>query len=261
MKLTVLGSGTSVPHPKRSSSAYWLESSGGTLLMDCSASAITRILAEGLDWANLDSIWISHFHLDHCGGLAPLLAGLKHSDKMKVRTKPLKVFGAPGLRNLLEGFNEVRNYRLLDQPFPLEIIEIESLEEFDILPGLEAVAMSTPHTDESHAIHLRDCDESTLVYTADTGFTKTLAAFARKVDLLVIEASFPITKPSEKHLVLEEAMYIISKAEPRCALLTHLYPEWDDVDFEKEIAEYSTPCEVTQAFDGLKIVVSEITED
>lgn len=257
MKLTVLGSGTSVPHPKRSSSAYWIESSGGNLLMDCSASAITRILAEGLDWAELDSIWISHFHLDHCGGLAPLLAGLKHSEKMKARTKPLRIFGAAGLQNLLEGFNDVRDYKLFDQPFPLEIVEIETLEKFDVLPGLEAVAMSTPHTDESHAIHLRDADDTTFVYTADTGFTKTLAAFARKVDLLVIEASFPKDKPSEKHLELSEAMYVIGRAEPKQAVLTHLYPEWDEVDFEREIEKYAAPRKVTQAFDGLTIVVSQ----
>lgn len=251
MKLTVLGSGTSVPHPKRSSSAYWVESSGGTLLMDCSAAAITRILEEGLDWTELDSIWISHFHLDHCGGLAPLLAGLKHSSKMKERKKPLRIFGAAGLRKLIGGFNDVRNYKLFEQPFPLEIVEIEAREKFEIVSGLEAVAMSTPHTDESHAIHLSDADETTLVYTADTGFTKTLAAFARKVDLLVIEASFPSEKPSEKHLDFSEAMYVIRKAEPKRAVVTHLYPEWDEVDFKQMLENFSAPCEVIQAFDGL----------
>ncbi len=252
MKLIVLGSGTSVPHPQRSSAAYWVESSGGTLLMDCSAAAITRILAEGLDWANLESIWISHFHFDHCGGLAPLLAGLKHSDKMKARTKPLRIFGAEGLRKLLEGFNDVNNYKIFEQPFPLEIVEIESLEKFEIVPGLEAVAMSTPHTDESHAIHLRDADGSTIVYTADTGFSKPLTAFARKVDLLVIEASFPKNKPSEKHLELEEALYIIRKAEPRKAVLTHLYPDWDGFDIEAALQKASLTSNVVLASDGLR---------
>ena len=73
MKFIVLGSGSSVPHPRRSSSAYWLDTEGGSLLLDCSASAIQRMAEENLDWANLDAIWISHFHLDHVGGLAPFL--------------------------------------------------------------------------------------------------------------------------------------------------------------------------------------------
>ncbi len=261
MKLTVLGSGTSIPHPRRTSSGYWLEASGSSLLLECSASTIHRLLQEGMDWTNLDAIWISHFHLDHCGGLAPFLAGTRHSHEMKMREKPLKVFGAAGIRNLLGSFNDVYNYKLFDQAFPLEVVEIEPLEKFVIAPGLEAVAMSTPHTDESHAIHLRDPNGATLVYTADTSYTDTIAAFARRVDLLLIEASFPKNKPAKKHLELSETMHIIRKAEPKQAVLTHLYPEWDEVNFEKEIAGYEPDCEVLQAYDGLKIDIFPQTKN
>ena len=79
MKLTVLGSGTNVPHPKRSASGYWLETAAGTILLDCGPAAPLRMAQEGLNWAELDAIWISHFHLDHCGGLAPVLAGTKYA--------------------------------------------------------------------------------------------------------------------------------------------------------------------------------------
>src|SRR5436190_1364968 len=117
MKLVVLGSGSGIPHPTRGSSGYWLEASSGKLLLDCSASIGSRLAANGLDWPDLDAIWISHFHLDHCGGLAPFLAGTKHSAAMKERKKPLRIFGPAGLKRLIDGFNDVNNYRLLDQPF------------------------------------------------------------------------------------------------------------------------------------------------
>ncbi len=255
MKLVVLGSGTSIPHPKRSSSGYWLETSGGTLLLDCSASAVHRITQEALDWTNLDAIWISHFHLDHCGGLAPFLAGTKHSAEMKRRTKPLRIFGPPGLKGLIARFDAVNNYRLLEQPFPVEVIEIEALEKFEILSGVEAVAMKTPHTDESHAIHLRDASGKTLVYSADTGFAETFAAFANIVDLLILECSYPKYKPVKKHLELAEAMHLIRKAKPKRAVLTHLYPEWDDVDFEEEVGKFEPLCEVIEAKDGLVLEI------
>src|SRR6476620_6337673 len=109
MKFVVLGSGSSFPHPNRSSSAYWLETASGTILLDCSAAAIQRMAQEKLDWANLDAIWISHFHLDHIGGLAPFLFGTRNAPEMASRTKPLKIFGAKGLKKLVEALDAANN--------------------------------------------------------------------------------------------------------------------------------------------------------
>ena len=254
MKFIVLGSGSSVPHPKRSSSAYWVETEKGSLLLDCSASAIHRMAQENLDWANLDAIWISHFHLDHVGGLAPFLFATKYAPQMQSRTKPLKIFGAAGLQKLLEDFDKVRDYNLFKQPFPLEIIEIETLEKFQILDDLEAVAISTPHTTESHAIRLQTGEKS-LVYTADTGFTMVLGDLARNVDLFVAECSFFQNKPVESHLELAETMHLARYSQPKKMILTHFYPEWDAVDFNAEVEKFSPLCEVIEATDGLRIDV------
>jgi len=255
MKLIVLGSGSSIPHPARSSSAYWLETANGTILLDFAASAVHRMAQENLDWANLDAIWISHFHLDHCGGLAPFLFAARHAEQTQKRTKPLTIFGARGTKKLVEAFDEANDYKLFQQPFPLEILEVEPLEEFEILSGARAVALKTPHTDESLAIHIRDADDKTFVYSSDTGFTETLGAFARHVDLLVLECSFFKEKPAEKHLNLEEAMFLIRRADPKKALLTHFYAEWDKVDFRAEIEKFEPSCAVLEARDGLRLEI------
>lgn len=254
MKLTILGSGTSVPHPQRSSAGFWLETENGSLLLDCSASAVHRMAQENLDWANLDAIWISHFHLDHIGGLPSFLFGTKYAPETQNRIKPLQIFGAKGLRSLLEKFDAANDYNLLEQPFLLEIIEVEPLEKFAILNGAEAVAMNTPHTPESLAIHIENGDK-TIVYSADTGFTKTLGAFARNVDLLVLECSFFKNKPVETHLDLPDAMGLVRYAKPKKAVFTHFYPEWDALDFAEEAAKYSPPCEIIEARDGERLEI------
>jgi ribonuclease BN (tRNA processing enzyme) len=255
VRLTVLGSGTSVPHAKRSSTAHWLETDGGSILLDASASAVHRMAQEGLDWPELDAVWISHFHLDHVGGLAPLLFGTKHAPQTRERQKPMTVFGPRGLTNLFKAFNEAYSYRLEQQPFPLRWREVSPRERFQILPEVDAETLSTPHTAESLALRVKDRDGATLVYTSDTGYSESLASFASDADLFVMECSFPYSKPVETHLELKDAMRLAELSRARRVLLGHLYPEWDDIDLAAE-ARKLWPGETIEAIDGLRIEVN-----
>jgi ribonuclease BN (tRNA processing enzyme) len=253
MKLVVLGSGTSVPHPQRSSTTHWLETrAGGTLLLDVSASAVHRMAQENLDWVNLDAIWISHFHLDHVGGLAPYLFGTKHAPQTQARRKPLTIYGGRGLKKLLRAFDEANRYELLKQPFPIEIKEVSPRSRFEILPGLSAQTFSTPHTRESLALRLWDESNASLVYTSDTGYAEALGEFAAGVELFMMECSFRRNKPVETHLELKDAMRLAQAARPRRVLLGHLYPEWDGVDIVGE-AKKLWLGETLAATDGLRL--------
>ena len=256
MNLIVLGSGTSVPHPQRASTSHWLETTGGSLLLDCSAAAIHRMAQENLDWVNLDAIWISHFHLDHVGGLAPLLFGTKHAPQTQSRRKALTIFGGRGLKKLFRAFDEANDYNLLKQPFPVEIREVAPRSVFDILPEVRAETFSTPHTRESLAIRLTDPVGASLAYTSDTGYTDALAKFAERVDLFLMECSFWRNKPVETHLELKDAMRLALKAQPRKVMLSHLYPEWDSVDMATE-AKKHWPGETIPATDGLQLSIGK----
>jgi ribonuclease BN (tRNA processing enzyme) len=256
MKIVVLGSGTSVPHPLRAASAHWLETAHGSLLLDASAAALHRMAVENLDWANLDAIWISHFHLDHVGGLAPFLFATKHAPQTAGRRKPLTIFGGRGLRKLLRAFDGANNYGLLKQAFAIEIREVAPRVEFEILKGLRARTLSTPHTRESLALRLTEESGASLVYTSDTGYVEALADFARDVELLIMECSFRRAKPVETHLELADAMRVATSANPRRVVLTHLYPEWDGVDIRAEAAKL-WPGETIGASDGLRLEVGK----
>ena len=252
MKLTVLGSGTSVPHPDRASSAHWLQTSAGSLLLDISADAAHRMAQERLDWPNLDAIWVSHFHLDHLGGLPTFLFGTRRAPQTQNRTKPLRIFGPEGLKRIMQTISDSNNYPLFDQPFPIDIKEVAPAAEFEILPRIIARTFKTPHTNESLALRLNDDGAQSFVYTSDTGFSENLASFANRVDLLLTECSFRRNKPVEKHLELADAMKLAKMCSPRKVVLTHLYPEWDGLDLEAEARELWSG-ETIAAFDGLQL--------
>jgi len=233
MKLIVLGSGTSLPHPRRCSAAYWLETEGGSLLLDMSADAPHRMAQEQLDWTNLDAIWISHFHLDHLGGLAPFLFATRAAPQTQQRRNPLRIFGGVGLKKIIETVDQADDYRLFKQPFPVEVLEVEPGSEFEILPGLSARTFSTPHTKESLAIRLED-KSAVVVYISDTGYSDELIEFARGTAVLLMECSFFKNKPIKTHLELTEAMQIARTCEPQKLVLSHLYSEWDGIDLVAE---------------------------
>lgn len=253
MELIVLGSGTSVPHPSRAASAHWLETSSGSVLLDASAACVHRMAQEKLDWARLDAIWISHFHLDHVGGLAPFLFGTKHAPQTRGRRKPLMIYGGYGLKKLLRAFDEANDYKLLDQSFPIEVREVAPRAKFELLPGLAAATFSTPHTRESLALRLTDEVGTSLVYTSDTGYAEALGAFAEGSNLLLMECSFWRDKPVETHLELADAMRLARRARPQKVLLAHLYPEWDGADISSEAQKHEPGCEVIEATDGLRL--------
>jgi ribonuclease BN (tRNA processing enzyme) len=252
MELIVLGSGTAVPHAKRASAAHWLETTCGTVLLDMSADAPHRMAQEQLDWPNLDAIWISHFHLDHLGGVAPFLFATRSAPQTQQRHKPLKIFGARGLKSIVDAINQANNYRLFQQPFPVEVIEINAGSEFELLPGLSAKTCSTPHTNESLAIRLTDTSGSVLVYTSDTGYSGELVEFATRAGVLLMECSFFQNKPVKKHLELADAMEVAKIAAPQKLVLSHLYREWDGINLAAE-AERFWEGETIEAYDGLRL--------
>jgi ribonuclease BN (tRNA processing enzyme) len=226
------------------------------MLLDCSADAMHRMAQENLDWPNLDAIWISHLHLDHCGGLASLLFAMKHSPQTQSRRKPLKIFSCRGVERLLKAIDESNDYGLLQQPFPLKVREFAAPGQSEFAPfdGSRCEVFKTPHTLESLAMRLTNSENKSVVYSADTGVSEELAMFARGADLFLLECSFYENKPVQSHLNLAEAMHIAQLAGPRMLLLAHLYPEWDAIDLPAKAREF-WPGETIAASDGLRIEI------
>jgi ribonuclease BN (tRNA processing enzyme) len=251
MKLIVLGSGTSIPHATRSAAAHWLETASGNLLLDISPDAPHRMAEEQLDWANLDAIWISHFHLDHLGGLPPYLFATRSAPQTRERSKPLRIYGAVGLKKILESIDRANDYRLMKQPFPVELIEVAPGSEFEVLPGIDATTFSTPHTNDSLGIRLNDKSGSVFVYTSDTGYCEELVEFARDASLLLMECSFYKNKPIATHMEMAEAMQLARDCKPKTVVLSHLYYNWDGIDLALEAKKFWSG-ETVEAFDGLR---------
>jgi len=123
MRLVVLGSGTSVPHPQRAAAAFWLRQQ---MVWFCSIAAQTqpshgrrkawtgRTLMQS---GSVICIWIIVAVWCHS-------VGLEVGATNPRETKAARIFGCPGIGSLLKAIDKSNNYGLLTQPFPIELHEV-----------------------------------------------------------------------------------------------------------------------------------------
>jgi ribonuclease Z len=90
-----LGTGGSVPSARRSTASVLVARGGRRLMFDC-GEGTQRQLQRSLGLAQVDEIYLTHFHADHILGLPGLLKTYDLID----RQEPLAIYGPPGLRDL-----------------------------------------------------------------------------------------------------------------------------------------------------------------
>lgn len=225
----VIGSGTGIPNPRRRPPALVLRSEGYLLLFDCGAGTIWALAEAGLDFRDLDCIWLSHFHPDHTGDLAPLLFAAR--SPLYGRKKPLLIGGASGLKQFYRRLSEVYGRWIEMEPALLSFKEIEPTDATTInLPFGKLVTMAMAHTKESLGYRLETLDGLVVSYSGDTDYCSNAVALGRDADLFFCECSFPDHLKVEGHLSPRWAGRIAREARCKRLVLIHLYPVCDETD-------------------------------
>jgi ribonuclease Z len=119
LSLFFAGTGGSVPSARRGLPAILLRRGADRVLFDC-GEGTQRQLVRSVGLADLDSVFLTHFHADHWLGLP----GMLKSFALRERDQPLAVYGPKGLCQLMESVRFV--YGKL--PYKLTVTELEPAE-------------------------------------------------------------------------------------------------------------------------------------
>ncbi|MGI9534058.1 MAG: MBL fold metallo-hydrolase [Thermodesulfobacteriota bacterium] len=248
MKIQLLGSGTCIPSTRRGSSSYLVSVNSKNILFDCGNGTTWKLEKVGVNYLDIDYIFITHFHPDHNSDLIPFLFATKYPATF-VRTKPLYVWGPEGFKNFFNSLKLVYNDWI--EPECLEINEFDFDEK--ISDEFKLSYLKTLHTDNSLAYKL-ESDKKTVVYSGDTDYTDSFVNFASASDLLIIECSFPDRLKKHGHLTPSDIIKIANLSKPKKIVLTHMYPVCDEENIFDQIND-GTDCEVIIGEDFLKIEV------
>ena len=242
MKLTVVGCSPAWPNPGGAQSGYLVEGSGRVLL-DCGPGVLARLRERG-GWPDVDSIVITHFHLDHWGDLVPWVWGSMYLMGRGDNPPRPKVFVPPSGIRVLEEFGT----RL---GFPDMFERVFDLSEYDAEVPFEAngntvCAYRVPHYRlDAYALRITN-DARTLAYSGDSGPSERLAESARDADLFVCEATLlrgELDGEPRGHLSLDEALDAFGASGAKRLLVTH------------RPAELETDAALELAFDGLELSI------
>jgi ribonuclease Z len=296
LSLFFAGTGGSVPSPRRGLPAILLRRGAERLLFDC-GEGTQRQLMRSVGLADLDCVFITHFHADHWLGLP----GMLKSFALRERDQPLSIYGPRGLRQMMDETRFI--YGRL--PYELRVFELDpadsvSFGEFAVsaVPvshrgasayGYAIVEDARPgHLDPQLAERLGvtpgpDFGRLTrgetvagvspeqvmgptregrkIVISGDTSPCEMLAVAAHEADVLVHEATFAEEELERArqtgHSTARQAAQLARDAHARMLALTHISTRYPGGDLRDEARALFATTEAPRDFDTIDIPFSE----
>jgi ribonuclease Z len=296
LSLFFAGTGGSVPGPRRGLPAIMVRRGAERLLFDC-GEGTQRQLVRSVGLADLDSVFITHFHADHWLGLP----GMLKSFGLRERAQPLSVYGPPGLRELMAQARFI--YGRL--PYELSVIELQPTEAVE-RDGYRVAAVPVRHhrgqafgyvlVEDSRPGHLDPelaerlgvtpgpdfgrlqrgetvngvapervmgptREGRKLVISGDTAPCEALQVAAHEADVLVHEAAFTeadIERARETgHSTARQAAELARAAGVRMLALVHLSTRHTVADCKAEARAVFAHAQVPRDFDTIEVPFPE----
>lgn len=257
---TTLGTGGGpMQNPQRSQPAHLLMVKETPVLVDCGEGALRQLRCAGIDYRQVDHIFLSHHHFDHIGSLFACL-GL---NMMIHRHRMLTIYGPPGTRQIVDGLIAAcavpheAGFGATDQklPNPVDFVEVREMTPADTieLDGCRVTCCENTHyrpeSEAGQPGHLSlsfrfDLEDRSIVFTGDTGPCEAVERLAQGVDLLVGEmvdaekvierfrkmnpnapkerADRILRHMTEHHLTAEQLGDIAARSGAGCVVAVHL---------------------------------------
>jgi len=216
MRVTVLGGSGAWPTADAACSGFLLRHDGFSLLVDVGYAVLPRLL-ELMPAEQLDAVYISHGHPDHCADLNPLLRARAMGG---ADPGPLPVHAPHGALNAVLA---------LDRPGMLDAAlachDFEPGAAFSVGPFDLRTAL-LPHFMPNAAVRVEAGGHS-VVYTGDGGPDPALVELARGTDTLIAEATHPEVMEAADARYLSTARQAARQAAEAGVgrlVLTHLWP-------------------------------------
>jgi Metal-dependent hydrolases of the beta-lactamase superfamily III len=263
-RLILLGTGGGpLIREKRSQPSSLLIVEGKLYLIDAGVGTVERLVKAGFQPEDIDSVFLTHQHMDHTGGLADVM----QFRSLTPSAKPFRVYGPPGTVQLVQAAQSYLGISqrvfasegLVQGPSPTTATLSKDIVADGIVLDdgvVRVVAGENSHyrfkagtpssgVDKSYAYRF-ETRSGTITFTGDSGPSAALENLASGSDVLVSEvididgalrmAPLGLSATARKqfaihmgkgHLTPEEVGKLATKSRVKSVVLTHFVPGRD----------------------------------
>jgi ribonuclease Z len=257
LSVLLCGTGSPLPDPRRASACTLIAAGDDLYVVDSGLGSTKNLLLWRVPLEKVKGVFLTHFHSDHIAELGEL----RLQTWAAGRKVPLKVYGPPGVEDVVAGFNRAyshdADYRtahhgekflpreavdLVAVPIPMDGATAPALDA----NGLHVTAIRVHHDPVKPAYGYRfDFTGRSITVSGDTAAYEPFAIAARGSDVLVHEAQSNVlvgilgdvmtqagrTRPAKimhdipgYHTTPVDAARIANDAQAKLLVFTHINP-------------------------------------
>lgn len=223
MDVTFLGTGAALPTGDRYQAGLVVDGED-PLLIDCGAGVLQRLAQAGYDVTDVDTVLLTHHHLDHVADLPSLAKARWLADEPSMR-----IVGPPDTREYLESYLAID-----DLPERLELTIDEREADAFALADYRIETCETVHSASGYAYRIDDA----LTISGDTEAADRIADFAGGTTLFH-DCAYP-DEDRSNHATPRALGDALADTDLDALYLTHLYPAAADAaeEMQRTVAEY-----------------------
>lgn len=222
MIVRFVGSGDAFGSGGRAQTCISLRSDEQHLLVDCGATSLAAMRAQGVDPHTVGGVVVTHLHGDHFGGLPYLIL----DGQFRRRTEPLVVLGPPGTETRLRAAMETLfpGSTGVDRRFSVEVRELVPDGRPAELHGARVRGWEVDHACGAPPLAVQVAlGGAVFGYSGDTAWTPALTSAARGTGLFAVEA-YTFDKPVRYHLDYATVREHAADMATDRLVLTHMSP-------------------------------------